>query len=259
MTPSPNDPAHPSGAGSSLRGIFPALVVLLLAASAMVASALTGEEQELANRLIGDRGQRRDAHRMVLDPILTSVARARAADMAHRRYFSHVNPDGIGPNWLLQSAGYELPSFWGRSRSQNFVESIGGGYATPAAAWDGWMHSTAHRTHLLAQSGFYRDQTNFGVGVYSDPSSPLRRYWVIITAPPSQRMAAVSETGTRTLRVATAAPAWTEDEDTPVSAPRPTALRMRNAPGKLWNSDEPAEADRVSAPRPPATRIIGAG
>jgi uncharacterized protein YkwD len=233
--------------------------MLLLAASAMIASALTGEEQELANLLTGDRGQRRDTRRMVLDPILTSVARARAADMAHRRYFAHVNPDGIGPNWLLRAAGYELPSFWGRSRSQNFVESIGGGYTTPAAAWDGWMHSTPHRTHLLAQSGFYRDQTNFGVGVYSDPSSPLRRYWVIITAPPSQRMAAVSQTGTRMVRVATSAPAGTEDEDAPVSVPRPSAVRMRNPPGKLWNSDEPADAVPVSAPRPSATRIIGAG
>src|SRR5436853_561170 len=57
--------------------------------------------------------------------------------------------------------------------------------ATPEAAWEAWMHSSAHRTHLLASSSFYRDQTNFGIGSYADPSSPFRRYWVVITAPPS--------------------------------------------------------------------------
>jgi uncharacterized protein YkwD len=174
------------------RGLFVRLalggvLLLALAASSLAqAVTLTPQEQEIANRLTGDRGQRRSRGGMVLDPILTAVARARAADMAKRRYFSHVDPDGYGPNHLIRSAGYALPEFWGGGRSANFVESIGAGYATPFAAWDGWMRSTPHRTHLLAAKSFYREQTHFGVGFCFDQQSPYRSYWVVITAPPSR-------------------------------------------------------------------------
>jgi hypothetical protein len=110
------------------------------------------------------------------------------------------------------------------------------------------MHSSPHRTHLLAQSAFYRDQTNFGVGFYSDPASPFRHYWVIITAPPPRNMAAASSRGVKAVRISVADPSWMEDED--VTAPRPTAVKLPNAPGRLWNWDDSAEPDRVSAPRP---------
>jgi uncharacterized protein YkwD len=68
-----------------------------------MAVEFSADEQQLALRLTGDRGQHRDRARMRPDPILTSVARARAEDMAHRRYFSHVNPDGLGPNFLVRA------------------------------------------------------------------------------------------------------------------------------------------------------------
>lgn len=180
MLPSP--PAQGAASHSSVRRWLVSAVSLLFA-SAAIAVPLAGEEQELANRLVADRGQHRDKSRMTLDPILTSVARARAQDMATRRYFSHVNPDGLGPNFLVRAAGYALPSGWS-GRSGNFIESIGAGHSTAGEAWEAWMRSPMHRTHLLAQGSFYRNQTNFGIGSYSDPSSPFRRYWVIITAPP---------------------------------------------------------------------------
>lgn len=227
------------------------------------------DEQKLASLLTGDRAQRRDRSRMHADPILTAVARARAEDMAARRYMAHVNPDGIGPNALVRAAGYPLPAFWGRGRSGNFVESISAGCATAEQAWEGWMRSPAHRTHLLASSSFYRDQTNFGVASYSDPSSPLRHYWVVITAPPSARGEAMqsSRYAAKPARVAAAMPVWSNvdpDEDevaepSRVSAPRPSATRGAAAPSasvapKLWTWP-----DQVSAPRPRVVRIIGAG
>ena len=225
--------------------------VVLLAASAATASPLASEEQELANRLVHDRGQNRDSRRMVLDPVLTSVARARAADMAKRHYFSHTDPDGNGPNFLARSAGYALPSSWGRSRGGNFIESIGAGHATAEAAWDAWMRSPMHRTHLLAHSSFYRDQTNFGIGFYSDPASPFRRYWVILTAPPARTAAVASLRGPKAAHISLAAPEWMDDEaDATSPAPRPTAARMPNAAGKLWNWDDSADAARPHAPRP---------
>jgi uncharacterized protein YkwD len=239
------------------------LGTLLIAAGAMRAGAadLNAEEQQLAARLTSDRGQRRDRSHMRLDPILTSVARARAEDMATRRYFSHVNPDGIGPNFLVRSAGYALPPTWA-GRSSNFIESIGAGYASAEQAWEGWMNSPSHRTHLLASSSFYRDQTNFGIGSYTDPSSPFRRYWVIITAPPTSRAepAYVSRRSAKPARVAVAMPVFSnvdpddgEVPDTlPENAPRPTATRaatVEKAGEKLWNWEA-----QISAPRPRATR-----
>ena len=245
LPPAPNPDPDPI-ARPSPRGFFSAAVLLLAAASA-VASPLVSEEQELANRLVTDRGQHRDSRRMVLDPVLTSVARARAADMARRHYFSHTDPDGNGPNVHAQAAGYELPSSWGRSRAGNFIETIGAGYATPAAAWDAWMQSSSHRTHLLAQSSFYRDQTKFGVGFCSDPSSPFRRYWVILTAPPSRNVAAMSQRGTKGVRIAVAVPAWTEYAE--ATAPRPSATRPAAAE-KLWTCDESEYPLKPRAPRP---------
>ena len=242
-----------------------ALAVLLGIVGVRSAGAveMNADERELASRLTGDRAQRRDHSRMHADPILTAVARARAEDMAKRRYMAHVNPDGFGPNALVRAAGYALPSFWGGGRSQNFIESIGAGYATAEQAWEGWMRSSAHRTHLLASSSFYRDQTNFGIGSYSDPSSPFRRYWVIITAPPSSRGEPVQTSGRtgKAANVAVSVPLWKDaDRDAdairprvPAAAPRPSATRAPAA-GKLWNWNEP-----VSAPRPRATRIISQG
>ena len=46
----------------------------------------------------------------------------RALDMGTRRYFSHVNPDGYGPNYLVQQAGYALPSFYGQEPDANNIE-----------------------------------------------------------------------------------------------------------------------------------------
>ena len=261
MPPS-REPAQDSAPRPSLRaGALAAAVLAAVLSFPQDARAvpLGPEEQEVADFLTGDRGQQRNRNRMTLDPVLTEVARAHAADMARRHYFSHTNPDGNGPNFLARAAGYELPSSWGKSRAENFIESIGAGYATPAAAWDGWMHSQSHRTHLLAQSSFYRDQTNFGVGFYSDPASPFVRYWVIITAPPLRGTATfTSRRSAKPARVALAMPVWSDaDADEaranfPETAPRPSATRAPVAE-KLWNSDSPA-----SAPRPRATRIIGA-
>lgn len=226
----------------SVRGLLLSAAFFLFG-SVAVATPLASEEQALANRLVGDRSQQRDSRRMVLDPVLTAVARTRAADMAKRRYFSHTDPDGNGPNSIARAAGYPLPSSWLRSRSQNFMESISAGQASAEAVWEAWMRSPMHRTHLLAQSSFYRDQTNFGVGFYADPASPYRTYWVVLTAPPSRNATAANARGAKAVRISVAAPAWMEDDaDEGPVAPRPTAVPMPNAAGKLWNWEEARRA-----------------
>jgi uncharacterized protein YkwD len=242
----------------AMTRFFPWALIAAALALALVPDAravsLSQEEQELARLLAGDRGQQRNKGRMTLDPILTAVAQARAADMAKRRYFSHTDPEGNGPNFLARSAGYELPSFWGKSHGGNFIESISAGHATPGAAWDAWMRSRVHRTHLLALSSFYRDQTNFGVGCYSDPASPFGRYWVIITAPPERSTTVTARGAAKAIRIsASVRTPLINFTGGPPSAPRPAATRSPAAPGTLWNWTEPAGAPR------PAVRGQGSG
>lgn len=126
--------------------------------------------------------------RMVCDPILARVARERAADMAARGYFDHVNPDGFGPNYLVRQAGYALPDMYGDDPRINMVESIAGGFGLNGGgdAWAVWENSDAHRTHLLGLNWFTAGQERFGIGHVQVEGSPFTNYWVFISAHPPQ-------------------------------------------------------------------------
>lgn len=141
-------------------------------------------EMEIANLAINHPDQGRPT--MVYDSTLNVVARAKALDLARRAYFAHVDPDGYGPNKAVQLAGYGLPSWWGTGLDSNYIESIGGGYVSAQAAFDGWMGSAGHRRHVLAETDFYAGQTRYGVGYAELSGSPYRRYYVFITAPPNE-------------------------------------------------------------------------
>lgn len=145
---------------------------------------LSAEEEAIANFAINHPSQGRSI--MTCDPTLSQVARERAEDMAMRSYFDHTNPDGFGPNYLVKQAGYDLPNWYSNELDANNIESIAAGYSSASSAWAGWMDSSGHRAHLLAESSFWQSQTNYGVGYYYDPSSPYRYYWVFISAPPQE-------------------------------------------------------------------------
>lgn len=139
-------------------------------------------ERSLASIMKRDAGQRRAS--LTYNSILARVARQRAYDMGRRNYFDHVNPDGIGPNYLVTQAGYVLPDFYGKGRAANNIESISARRPTPEAAWNSWMNSTGHRTHLLGLTDFYAEQVEYGVGHAFVPGSRYEHYWVVITAKP---------------------------------------------------------------------------
>ena len=160
------------------------LAVLSLAPRAAVADyVLSPEEAAIAGFMVHDPDQQRPA--MQFDPILSQVARERAQDMAARDYFSHTNPDGFAANYLVWEAGYDLPAFWGHGVADNYIESIAAGAGSAAETWVDWMNSPPHRTHILALTPFYQDQTSYGVGYAYSAQSTYHHYWVIITAPPS--------------------------------------------------------------------------
>jgi uncharacterized protein YkwD len=144
--------------------------------------SLSSEEQQIARYMIQHPDQQRLS--LTCHPILARVARERAEDMARRRYFAQPNPDGFGPNYPVLQAGYVLPSYYGTEPDANNIESIGGGYPTAEATWQGWMDSSSHRDHLLGLDSFWAEQIEYGVGYAYDPTSPYRHYWVVITAKP---------------------------------------------------------------------------
>lgn len=119
------------------------------------------------------------------NPILTRVARARALDMGQRQYFSHVNPDGFGPNYLVRAAGYLLPADYGTAPTSNNIESIGAGPGEADLMWNAWLRSTKHSIHLLGLENFYAAQIDYGIGFAHVPGSPYQFYWVFISAKPA--------------------------------------------------------------------------
>ena len=145
-------------------------------------SHFASNSQELEmGRLIENYAQQRRLG-MRRNAILSEVARQRAEDMARRSYFNHTNPDGIGPNHLIRQKGYVLPGFYDSSLAGNNVESIAAGDATAAGTFKQWLNSAGHRSHVLGETPFYRDQVDYGVGFAQSPTSPFRYYWVFLSA-----------------------------------------------------------------------------
>lgn len=95
---------------------------------------------------------------------LAGAARAHAADMAQRRYFDHVTPDGTTPAQRVERAGY---SGW-----TEVAENIAAGY-TVANVMQGWIDSPSHCKTLM-------DPTlkEVGVGYVYKPGSRYGTYWV---------------------------------------------------------------------------------
>jgi len=144
--------------------------------------SISAEDKEatLADLIINESLQQRA--QMQIDPILSSVARERAEDMAKRGYFNHTNPDGKGANFLVTAAGYTLPDFYGKLDDSNNIESIAVGYEDADDTLQQWIGSDGHRKHVFGEALFYQEQIDFGVGFAADLDSPFRFYWVFISA-----------------------------------------------------------------------------
>lgn len=162
------------------------ILLLVTAAAVSEAAAISPNdvEVELGGLVRTHDGQQRPE--MIHDPVLNAVARAKAFDLARRNYFSHVDPDGFGPNRVAQLSGYELPGRYGSDKSSNYIESIGGGAESAAQQFASWLGSSGHRAHLLGANEFYAEQTHFGVGYAEVAGSRLGRYYVFISAPPPE-------------------------------------------------------------------------
>jgi uncharacterized protein YkwD len=105
-----------------------------------------------------------------IQPILVQVAEAQSHDMVARDFYSHVNPDGMGPCERFDRAGY-VWSWCG--------ENIGAGYHTLAEAFSGWRDSASHRANMLLKGA-----TRIGIAAVYTPTSKYKVYWTLILAVP---------------------------------------------------------------------------
>ncbi|HEV8489373.1 MAG TPA: CAP domain-containing protein [Candidatus Limnocylindrales bacterium] len=102
-----------------------------------------------------------------VDARLTSIARARSADMAAKGYFSHTQPDGRKVFDILNSAGitwYAAGEIIAWNNWPTLADSV-------IQARDAWMGSPSHRS--IVMSGTYN---YFGIGLALDAATG-KRLW----------------------------------------------------------------------------------
>lgn len=118
---------------------------------------------------------------------LARVAETKALDMAKRKYFAHVDPDGNGINIKMHKAGYKLPESWIKNKRENYFESISAGNPTcedaiRALILDKGQIPPEHRNHLLGLNDFWESCTDIGIGFVTDPKSEYSTYTCVIIA-----------------------------------------------------------------------------
>lgn len=89
---------------------------------------------------------------LLADAQAERAAKAHCEDMAGRRYFDHISPEGWTPGDRLRLTGASGYSAWG--------ENIARGPTTASAVMQTWMASPGHRANILDPSF-----THLGVGL----------------------------------------------------------------------------------------------
>jgi uncharacterized protein YkwD len=105
--------------------------------------------------------------RLVSDPGLVRVAQSRADDMAARRYFDHISPEGRGLREALDEAKV---TGWVR-----VGENLARRTRTPESTVRAWAESGPHRENLLR-----REFTHVGVALAKDAEG--KDTWVQVFA-----------------------------------------------------------------------------
>ncbi|MBX9668578.1 MAG: CAP domain-containing protein [Candidatus Obscuribacterales bacterium] len=77
---------------------------------------------------------------------LAQIARAHAEDMCKRKYFGHVNPEGLDSNGRARAAGYPQPV----RENINYTSLRQDSIATVEAADNSLFHSPGHKANMLS-------------------------------------------------------------------------------------------------------------
>lgn len=121
--------------------------------------------------LANDQRRAQGVRRLRLDPALSAVARTRSKEMADRKYFDHIDPDGKDPADHVRAAGIGFSSI---------AENIQYSFNSPDPAADAvtaWMNSEGHRKNLMG------DFTLTGMGVAVDETGNVYFTQLFINPP----------------------------------------------------------------------------
>ena len=148
------------------------MAIFLILCAAALSAALSGQPQirgadleQRVHHLINNERTNAKVAALEFDDRLSAVARAHSRDMARRRFFSHVNPDGEDPTARGKRAGYECRKVSGHSIREGLAENLyesSGSWRDDVArrSVSGWMKSAGHRRNILE-----KNYSRTGVGV----------------------------------------------------------------------------------------------
>ena len=135
--------------------VFAALSLLAFRSHAVAAPAAPAssdvEIRELV-RLVNRHRVEKGLRPLAWDARLAAVARRHSRDMARRRFFGHVNPDGQDPFDRMRAAGLRF-----RAAGENVAE----GQSSAAEVFSAWIKSRHHRANIEG-----RDFSRQGIGLY---------------------------------------------------------------------------------------------
>lgn len=160
-----------------------------------VAAVISSVLVELANT---DR-QAQGLATLVVSPVLTLVAEAKAADMAEKGYFAHTSPEGLTPWHWFKENGYQF-TYAGENLAIDFNES--------ADIERAWMNSPTHRANIVGTQF-----TEIGIAVRQGTYQGRPTTYVVQVFGTPSRAAATVATAQRPVR-----------EVSPVTAPTDPAL-----------------------------------
>ena len=152
----------------SLLCILVAWVVLAARAPASSLATVLTADEALVLRIVNGERSERGLRALVLDSVLTKVAREHSADMADRGYFSHLAP---APRPRTPLDRYVCALEIAPEKAPLIGENIGrAGEPVMAVIHKRMMASAEHRANILDE-----EYTRMGVGIYALPDG---RVWL---------------------------------------------------------------------------------
>lgn len=133
------------------------------------------KEKEIL-RLVNRDRKKKGLVELQMEPGLVRAARYHAYDMATQKYFSHQSYDRV--DGQLVKVGSTFPrirTFY----NETFVntENIAAGSAEAKHTYMQWYNSKGHYKNMFNASA-----RRVGIGMYHNPKSPYKYYWVFCTA-----------------------------------------------------------------------------
>jgi len=147
------------------RAPSPAAFLLLVFVSLAGLSAQRPAVERRVHDLVNAERTKAGRRALAWDGKLAGIARAHSSDMAKRRFFDHVNPDGEDPTARGRRAGYDCRKILGErirvGLAENLFEASGAAREDiERTAVAGWMNSPGHRQNILE-----KNYTKSGIGV----------------------------------------------------------------------------------------------